>query len=309
MPVKVPDLLPAIQTLQQENVFVMTHDRALHQDIRPLRIGIINLMPTKVATETQLLRLLGNTPLQVEISLIRTATYQSTHTDAAHLHAFYRTFGDILATGERFDGLIITGAPVETMEFDEVSYWNELTGIMDWARKRVFSTLYICWAAQAGLYWHYGIPKYPLPHKRVGVFEHRVLQPANPLVRGFDDRFYAPHSRYTEVRAADIAQCGQLEILAESDEAGVFLVASRDGRQVFITGHGEYERETLKAEYLRDRAKGLTDTFPLHYFPGDDPDKEPLMTWKSHANLLFSNWLNYCVYQETPYRLEELGGE
>jgi len=306
MPVKVPNNLPAIEVLQNENIFVMSQDRAAHQDIRPLKIGIINLMPTKITTETQLLRLLGNTPLQVEISLIHTASYRGTHTSADHLEDFYHTFQEVVDKDIRFDGLIITGAPVEKLDFDEVIYWQELTRIMDWAEKHVFSTLYICWAAQAGLYKHYGIPKYPLDKKCTGIFLHQLHHKTDPLVRGFDDIFLAPHSRYTEIRKEDVEKESHLMILAESDEAGVYLAASKDQRQVFITGHGEYDRETLKNEYFRDRDTMADPPLPRHYFPNDDTTLEPPMTWKSHAHLLFANWLNYYVYQETPFDLERI---
>lgn len=304
MPVKIQDNLPAIDILAKENIFVMTTSRAAQQDIRPLHIAVLNLMPTKVVTETQLLRVIGNTPLQVEVTLLRTATHLSKHTPLEHLETFYKTFDEIQDTS--FDGLIITGAPVEQLEYESVFYWQELTAIMDWAQKHVFSTMYICWAAQAGLFYRYGVEKYPLPSKMHGVFAHRVLNKQAPLVRGFDDVFNAPHSRHTEVRMEDLVRVPELEVLACSDEAGAYLIASRDGKHVFVTGHCEYDADTLKNEYERDRAKGMDMPVPRHYFPDDDPSREPMVTWRSHANLLFANWLNYYVYQETPYDLGAL---
>lgn len=304
MPVKILDNLPAIDILAKENIFVMTTSRAAQQDIRPLHIAVLNLMPTKVVTETQLLRVIGNTPLQVEVTLLRTATHLSRHTPLEHLETFYKTFDEIQDTS--FDGLIITGAPVEQLEYESVFYWQELTAIMDWAQKHVFSTMYICWAAQAGLFYRYGVEKYPLPSKMHGVFAHRVLNRQAPLVRGFDDVFNAPHSRHTEVRMEDLVRVPELEVLACSDEAGAYLIASRDGKHVFVTGHCEYDADTLKNEYERDRAKGMDMPVPRHYFPDDDPSREPMVTWRSHANLLFANWLNYYVYQETPYDLGAL---
>ncbi len=304
MPVKIQDNLPAIDILAKENIFVMTTSRAAQQDIRPLHIAVLNLMPTKVVTETQLLRVIGNTPLQVEVTLLRTATHLSKHTPLEHLETFYKTFDEIQDTS--FDGLIITGAPVEQLEYESVFYWQELTAIMDWAQKHVFSTMYICWAAQAGLFYRYGVEKYPLPSKMHGVFAHRVLNKQAPLVRGFDDVFNAPHSRHTEVRMEDLVKVPELEVLACSDEAGAYLIASRDGKHVFVTGHCEYDADTLKNEYERDRAKGMDMPVPRHYFPDDDPSREPMVTWRSHANLLFANWLNYYVYQETPYDLGAL---
>lgn len=306
MPVKIPNDLPARQVLASENIFVMTEERATHQGIRPLHILILNLMPTKEVTEAQLLRVIGNTPLQVEVTLLRTATHVSRNTADAHLEAFYKTFDEVKE--QKYDGLIITGAPVETMSFEEVDYWKELTNIIQWAQKHVFSTLYICWAAQAGLYFHYGIAKHPLPKKCFGVFRHRVLHPENPVVRGFDSEFYAPHSRHTEVLAEDIEKVEDLVLLARSDEAGVYLAASRDGKRVFVTGHSEYDAQTLRLEYERDVKKGLPIEVPVNYFPDDDPSQPPLMRWRAHSMLLFQNWLNYCVYQETPYNLDEIGG-
>lgn len=306
MPVIIPDTLPAKETLNNENIFVMGENRAIHQDIRPLKIAILNLMPTKIATETQLLRLLGNSPLQVEITLLRTATHESKNTPGEHLLAFYQTIDDV--ADQRFDGLIITGAPVENLPFEAVDYWQELTAIMEWRKHHAFATFYICWGAQAGLYHHFGVPKYPLPEKMFGVFPHRVNHPTLPLFRGFDDVFYAPHSRHTEVRRADIEQVPELEILSESDEAGVYIVATRDGRQVFVTGHSEYDPLTLKSEYDRDVRLGLPIQIPRNYYPDDDPTRTPQVRWRGHSNLLYVNWLNYYVYQETPFDLNLLNG-
>lgn len=299
MPVKIPHDLPARATLDAENVFVMTEERAMHQDIRPLRFAILNLMPTKIATETHLLRLLGSTPIQVEITLLRMGSHESRNTAPEHLNTFYRTFDDISDT--KFDGLVITGAPVELLPFEEVDYWPELTDFLDWSQENVFSTMNVCWGAQAALYHRYGVPKYELDAKMFGVFEHHVLNPRSVITAGFDDVFLAPHSRHTETRAEDIAATGEVEVLAQSDEAGVFLAATRDGRQLFVTGHPEYGRDTLNLEYQRDVARGLPINIPKNYFPGDDPSKEPHQRWRSHAFLLYSNWLNHCVYQRTPY--------
>ncbi|HOP74343.1 MAG TPA: homoserine O-succinyltransferase [Bacillota bacterium] len=304
MPIKIPNNLPATEILTRENIFVMTEERAIHQDIRPLRIAILNLMPTKIVTETQLLRLIGNTPIQVDVVLLHPKSHTSKNTSAEHLETFYKTFDEVQS--EKFDGLIITGAPVEQMEFNQVNYWEELTQIMDWSVHNVFSTFHICWAAQAGLYHHYGIPKYSLPEKVFGVFEHRVVKQNVKLLRGFDDLFYAPQSRHTEVRAEDIEKVKELEILSVSDEAGVYIVEGLGGRQIFVTGHSEYDADTLKYEYDRDIAKGLPIKLPKNYFPNDDPTQRPLVRWRSHANLLFANWLNYYVYQETPYNLNEI---
>jgi len=306
MPVRIPDDLPAARQLEEENIFVMTKERAFHQDIRELRIAVLNLMPTKMVTETQLLRLLGNTPLQTDIRFIRMATHEAVNAPTEHLDAFYEPLDEILE--ERFDGLVITGAPVETKPFEDVDYWPELVRLMDWSATHVWSTLHICWGAQAGLYHHYGVPKLPLPEKMFGLFHHRTLDLKEPLLRGFDEEFLAPHSRNTEVRARDIEAVPDLKLLAVSDRAGVYLAISRDGRRVFVTGHPEYDRLTLKAEYDRDIAKGLAIKPPANYFPGDDPTREPLMTWRSHAHLLYANWLNYCVYQATPYDLAAIGG-
>lgn len=304
MPIKIPVGLPAGATLEGENIFVMNEFRAEHQDIRPLKIAALNLMPTKITTETQLIRLLSNSSLQIEFTLLQTATHRSTHTSAEHMAAFYKNFDDIRS--QNFDGLIITGAPVENLDFDEVNYWDELCEIMEWSRNHVFSTLHICWAAQAGLNFHYGIPKYPLRKKLFGVFEHYALLPNHPIVRGFDEYFLAPHSRHTEVRESDIAEVSELEVVAKSDLAGAYIIAARDSRMLFVTGHSEYDYDTLANEYFRDKAKGLDIDLPYNYFPGDNPSVKPPNVWRGHANLLFSNWLNYFVYQNTPYNLEEL---
>jgi homoserine O-succinyltransferase len=304
VPIKIPDLLPAKEILEAENIFVMGEDRAQHQDIRPLRIAILNLMPTKIATETQILRLLGNSPIQIEITLVRTASYQSKNTSEEHLTNFYVTFEEV--KGQKFDGLIITGAPVENLPFEEVDYWKELQAIMDWSRRNVYATLFICWGAQAGLYHFYGIPKYALPAKMFGVFPHRANIANVPLLRGFDDVFYAPHSRHTEIRRADLERVAELQILSESDESGLYIAASRDGRQVFVTGHSEYDPLTLKSEYDRDVKLGLPIQVPANYYPDNDPSRPPVVRWRGHSNLLFVNWLNYYVYQSTPYNLDEL---
>ena len=301
MPIKIPDNLPAREVLKQENIFVMDESRAFHQDIRPLRIAILNLMPLKQITEVQLLRLLGNTPLQVDIRLIHMESHVSKNTSQEHLSSFYYVFPDI--NHEKFDGMIITGAPVEHLEFEEVSYWPELVKILDWTRTNVTSTFHICWGAQAGMYRHWNVPKHHMPAKMFGIFPHFANTHNCPLLRGFDDVFYAPHSRHTEVRRAEVAASG-LEILAESPEAGVYVAASSDGRQIYVTGHSEYDPDTLKNEYLRDLAKGDAIDIPKNYFPGDDPAKDPVVNWRSHAGLLYSNWLNYYVYQETPYEFQ-----
>jgi homoserine O-succinyltransferase/O-acetyltransferase len=302
MPLNISDNLPAVKILENENIFVMKETRAVHQDIRPLQILIFNLMPVKITTETQILRLLSNTPLQVEITLIYTKMHLSKNTPREHLDSFYKTFDDISI--HKYDGMIITGAPIEHLEFEEVDYWEEMVRIMDWADNHVTSTMYICWASQAGLYHHYGIPKYMRDEKMFGVFKHKTYNKTNMLTRGFDDEFLAPHSRYTEVRKKDIMKVKDLEILADSDEAGIYLVATRDLRRIFITGHSEYDPLTLKSEYDRDVAKGLDIKIPKNYFLNDDPHQIPMVRWRSHASLLFSNWLNYCVYQVTPYVLE-----
>ena len=302
MPLNIPDNLPAAEILLNENVSIMTETRAIHQDIRPLKIAILNLMPLKITTENHLLRLLANSPLQVEIVLLYTQTRIPKHTPKEHLDTFYKVFDDV--SSHKFDGLIITGAPIELLEFEEVDYWNELVGIMEWAKTYVTSTLYICWASQAGLYYHYGIPKYKLKEKMFGVFNHKVYNRQNPIVRGFDDEFLAPHSRYTEVRKEDIEKIPDLEIMADSEEAGIYMVVSKDLKNIFVTGHSEYDPLTLKYEYERDLAKGINIQIPKNYFQNDNPSKAPLVHWRSHANLLFSNWLNYYVYQVTPYILD-----
>ncbi|MDR3093733.1 MAG: homoserine O-succinyltransferase [Bacteroidales bacterium] len=301
MPVNIPDHLPAGDILRGENIFVMTESRAQHQDIRPLRLVLLNLMPVKIVTETHLLRMLSNSPLQVEITLLNTLSHESKNenTPIDHLRTFYKTFDDI--RNHRFDGMIITGAPVEMLPFEEVDYWDELTQIMDWATTNVTSTLFICWSAQAGLHHHYGVPKYVLPQKQFGIFKHTLHNSKAPIVRGFDDEFLAPHSRHTEIKREDVLKVPQLEIVAESNEAGLYLIRDVENRRIFVTGHSEYDAFTLKNEYERDVAKGLDIQLPNNYFPNDDPSQIPLMRWKSHASLLFSNWLNYYVYQETPY--------
>lgn len=304
MPIKVPDHLPAKEVLTNENIFVMDESRAYHQDIRPLRIAILNLMPTKETTESQILRLLGNTPLQVEIVLLHPISHTSKNTSVEHLEMFYKTFGEIKTS--RFDGLIVTGAPVEQLEFEEVNYWEELKEIFEWSKTHVTSTMHICWASQAGLYYHYGVRKVQLPKKCFGVFSHGVNNPRVKLVRGFDEVFQVPHSRHTDVRRDDIERVSELEILAESEDAGIYLVASKDGKQIFVTGHSEYDPDSLKWEYERDAAKGLEIDLPQNYYPNNDPTRAPRSTWRGHANLLFSNWLNYYVYQETPYDIDQL---
>jgi len=304
MPVNIADDLPARKTLMDENIFVMTEKRALHQDIRPLEIAILNLMPTKISTETQILRLLGNNPLQVNITLLHMGSHESKNTPVEHLVAFYQTFDEI--KHRKFDGLIITGAPVEQMPFEEVDYWGELVDLMDWSLENVYSTFYICWGAQAGMYHFYGVPKYPLSQKMFGVFPHNVLVKNEILMRGFDDVFYAPHSRHTEVREDDIKKVPGLSLLATSEEAGVYIAASRNHRQIFVTGHSEYDPLTLKAEYDRDVAKNLPIQVPRNYFPKDDPTRVPEVRWRGHSNLLYVNWLNYYVYQVTPYHVEEI---
>ncbi len=305
MPIKIQSDLPAREILEAENIFVMTDERATHQDIRPLKIAIVNLMPTKVATETQLLRLLGNTPLQIEIFLVHMESHTTKNTKEEHLQKFYISSKEILH--QRFDGLIITGAPVEQIPFEDVDYWDELKAIMDYSKKNVFSTLYICWGAQAGLYYNYGVPKYILEKKIFGVFDHKKCTSNDPLLRGFDDIFKAPQSRHTEVKQSDIQKIENLQILADSEEAGVLLVKSDNHREVFITGHLEYDAETLATEYQRDIERGLPVDMPVNYFTKNDPSTKPLSTWRSNANLFFYNWINY-VYQETPYNfvLDEL---
>ena len=304
MPINIPNNLPAFETLQNENIFVFSEERAKHQDIRPLKIAIMNLMPTKIVTETQILRLIGNSPLQVDIELLHPKSYTSRNTPEEHLSLFYKTFDEV--KDQKFDGLIITGAPVETMPFEEVAYWDELKEVMDWSVTHVFSTFHICWGAQAGLYHHYGIPKYPLPEKMFGVFPHTLNQKYVKLFRGFDDVFYVPQSRHTEVKREDIEKIEGLDILSESEESGVYIVASRDGRQIFVTGHSEYDPTSLNDEYVRDINKGMVIETPRNYFPDNDPSKPPIVKWRGHANLLYTNWLNYYVYQETPFDLDEL---
>ena len=304
MPINIPDKLPAIDILKKEFIFFMKESDATHQDIRPLKIAIMNIMPVKITTETHLLRLLANTPLQLEIDLIYPHSHTSKNTSSEHLKTFYKTFNQI--KHQKYDGLIITGAPVEHLDFEDVSYWNELQELMKWAEHNVTSTLYICWASQAGLYYHYNIPKYPLDKKMFGVFYHKVTNRKEPIVRGFDDYFLAPHSRYTEVKRKDIEKIKDLVIVSESDEAGVYIVASKDRKKVFVTGHSEYDPDTLKEEYERDVKKGLDINIPKNYFPDDNPAKSPIVKWRSHANLLFTNWLNYYVYQETPYDRSEI---
>ena len=304
MPIKIPNDLPAVKTLRDENIFVMTENRAISQDIRPLKILLLNLMPKKIETETQLSRLLGNSPLQVDLRLIRTKTHTAKNTSAEHLLAFYETFEDV--KDQSFDGLIITGAPVEHLKFEEVSYWEELCEIMEWSKTHVHSTFHICWGAQAGLYYHYGIDKRPMDKKVFGVFEHKVDYKRSILFRGFDDVFMAPHSRHTEVLASDVAAVKGLKVLATSKEAGLYAVSNKGGSQIFVMGHSEYDADTLKNEYLRDLSEGKEIDIPKNYFPDDNPKKDPKVTWRSHANLLFSNWLNYFVYQTTPYDITEI---
>ena len=304
MPIRISSELPAFKTLGEENIFVMSKERAEHQDIRPLKVIILNIMPKRIETESQLMRLLSNTPLQVDVELLQMASHVSRNTSSHHLDAFYKTFDEI--SDNRYDGMIITGAPVELLDFEQVDYWKEITNIMEWSKTHVFSTIYICWAAQAGLYYHYGIPKYTLDQKMFGIFPHRAEVSNCQLLRGFDDIFYVPHSRNTEVRREDIERIPQLEILTSSDISGVHIVANKNGRQYFITGHSEYDRDTIANEYRRDVEKGIDIQIPYNYFPNDDPNNMPVFSWRCTANLMFSNWLNYCVYQKTPYNLEEL---
>jgi homoserine O-succinyltransferase len=304
MPLNIPKSMPAVEILRQENIFVMDSERASSQEIRPLKIVILNLMPLKITTETDLIRLLSNSPLQIEIDFLQLKSHTPKNTPIEHMMAFYKTFDAIEASN--YDGMIITGAPVEQLEYEEVTYWPEVQEIFDWSRKHVTSTMFICWAAQAGLYHFYGIPKYPLEKKMFGVFEHYIHNPQNPIFRGFDDIFYVPHSRYTEVRAEDIEKNPELVLLSESDESGVYMVMGRNGREFFITGHSEYSATTLDDEYKRDLAKGLPIDMPKNYYRDNNPANEPLVRWRSHANLLFTNWLNYFVYQETPYDLSSI---
>ena len=305
MPIKIPNQLPATQTLHEENIFVITETRATTQDIRPLRIVMLNLMPQKITTETQIARLIGNTPLQVELELLQTATHQSTHTSAEHMLAFYKNFKDI--KDQNFDGMIITGAPVENLPFEEVEYWDELCEIMEWSKTHVTSTLHICWGAQAALYYHYGVQKYPLDQKLFGVFEHTLDYKRSILFRGFDDTFMVPHSRHTMNRREDIEAIPGLRVLASSKEAGVFVASTDKGRQIFVTGHSEYDSDTLQNEYLRDKNQGLKINVPENYYPNDDDTQAPLVRWRGHGNLLYSNWLNYFVYQTTPYDIMTVG--
>jgi len=305
MPLTIPDKLPAVEILKKENIFVMGSGQASEQDIRPLRIVILNLMPLKITTETDLIRLLSNTPLQVEIDFMKIKSHISKNTPIEHMMAFYKTFYSM--RDQKYDGMIITGAPIEQLEFEEVKYWEELKLIFEWAKTHVTSTLFICWAAQAGLYYNYGIPKYQLSEKMFGVFKHKVLDPQNPIFRGFDDEFYVPHSRHTEIRKEDILKVPELTILSESEESGVYMVMARSGRTFYITGHSEYSPLTLDKEYKRDLAKGTSIQMPTNYYTNNDPKQKPLVTWRAHANLLFSNWLNYFVYQETPFDINRIG--
>jgi homoserine O-succinyltransferase len=304
IPINIPDRLPARKVLEDENIFVMTHTRAVHQDIRPLEIAFLNLMPDKIVTETQILRAIGNSPLQTNFTFIHPKSHESKNTSHDHLVSFYKHFEDIKE--KKFDGLIITGAPVENLEFEQVDYWDELKEIMEWSKHNVFSTFHICWAAQAGLYYHYGVKKFPLKEKMFGVFPHTINMKHTKLLRGFDDVFFVPQSRHTEVSRSDIEKVKEVEILAESKDSGVYLVASRDGKQIFITGHSEYDFDTLKKEYDRDVEKGMKISPPKNYFLDNNPAKQPLVSWRAHANLLYCNWLNYYVYQETPFRLDEI---
>lgn len=304
MPINVPDQLPAVELLRKENIFIMDESRASHQDIRPLKIIILNLMPIKITTETDLIRLLSNSPLQVEVEFLRMKGHESKNTPEEHMKAFYKTFDEVKL--KNYDGMIITGAPVEMLPFQEVTYWRELIGIFDWSKVHVTSTLFICWAAQAGLHHFYGIPKYLLDKKMFGVFKHRNLDNTLPIFRGFDDEYFVPHSRHTEVREEDILKVGELKIISKSDDSGVNIVMTQNGRQFFITGHSEYSRNTLDTEYKRDLKKKLPIEMPQNYYPGNDSEKQPMMLWHGHANLLISNWLNYYVYQETPFNLDNL---
>ena len=307
MPIKIPESLPARATLESENIFTITEHRAVTQDIRPLRILLLNLMPTKIVTETQLARLLGNSPLQIELELIMTTSRESRNASREHMLSFYKTFD--VVRDQHFDGMVITGAPVEQMEFEQVDYWDELCAIMEWSKTHVTSTFHICWGAQAGLYYHFGIRKIPLEKKLFGVFEHTVERRSSMLLRGFDDTFFVPHSRHTTISRADVEAVPQLKILASSPEAGIYAIATDKGRQIFITGHSEYDAETLKLEYERDKKAGLPIDVPKNYFPNDDDTKPPRVTWRSHANLIYTNWLNYYVYQRTPYIIDDIAHE
>ena len=305
MPIQIPNDLPAVETLQQENIFVMPEDRAVKQDIRPLEIVLLNLMPTKIATETQFTRLLGNTPLQVRLELMHTTTHVAKNVAQDHLINFYKSFDEL--KDRKFDGMVITGAPVENLPFEDVDYWDELCRIMEWSKTNVHSTFHICWGAQAGLYYHYGIPKQPLSEKLFGVYPHKADYKRSILLRGFDDTFWVPHSRHTTVFREDVEKVNELKILASSEQAGVYAVMSKGGRQIFVTGHSEYDPETLQNEYLRDKNQGLPIHVPENYYPNDDDTQEPIVRWRGHANLLFSNWLNYFVYQTTPYDIMTIG--
>ncbi len=307
MPLIIPNGLPAAEALQRENIFTMNRGRAMKQDIRPLKIVIVNLMPTKIATETQLARVLANSPLQVEMTLVQMDSHSSTHISQEHMDTFYKTLDEI--ENEYYDGMILTGAPVEQMPYEEVDYWKELCEIFEFCKTNVYSNMFICWGAQAALYYYYGIDKHLLDEKVFGVFEHKVTRPHNPMVRGFDSIFYAPHSRHTEIRREDILQCPKLRILAESEEVGPHIISTENGRQIFILGHQEYDKDTLAGEYFRDVNKGMDIQVPANYFRNDDPEQEILFRWRAHANLLFSNWLNYYVYQNTPYDIKTMGGE
>jgi homoserine O-succinyltransferase/O-acetyltransferase len=304
MPLNLPEQLPAVELLKKEHIFVMDSGRASEQDIRPLKIVILNLMPLKITTETDLIRLLSNTPLQLEIDFMKIKSHTSKNTPIEHMKQFYRSFHSM--RDQRYDGMIITGAPVEQLDFEEVHYWEEMKEIFDWAKTHVTSTLYICWAAQAGLHYSYGIPKYPLPEKMFGIFEHTINEPHNPIFRGFDDLFYVPHSRHTEIRREDILNVPELSLLSESKDSGVYMVMARNGREFYVTGHSEYSPNTLDTEYKRDLSKGLSIQKPLNYYTDNDPDKKPLVKWRAHANLLFTNWLNYFVYQETPFDITQI---
>ena len=307
MPIRIPDKLPAAKILRSENIFVMTEKRADHQDIRPLKILILNIMPTKIVTETQLLRLLGNSPIQVEIDFIQTSSHVSKNTPIEHLERFYKTFDDV--KNQNYDGMIITGAPVEKLDYKEVEYWDEICEVMEWSKKHVTSTLHICWGAQAALYYHYGIEKVELPKKLSGVYLHKVRSKTTKLLRGYDDEFFAPHSRYTDIPKEEIEKCQALKILADSKEAGVYLVTAKHGKQIFIFGHCEYDFDTLAKEYERDLEKGINPEIPFNYFPDNNPSKTPKMKWRAHSALLFNNWVNYYLYQETPYELNDIGDD
>ena len=307
MPIQIPNDLPAAEVLQKENIFVMKQTRAETQHIRPLEIVLLNLMPTKIVTETQLSRMLGNTPLQVHLELMMLSTHKAKNTPEEHLLAFYKTFDEL--KDRKFDGMVITGAPVENMPFEQVNYWKELTEIMEWSKDHVHSTFHICWGAQAGLYYHYGIQKYPLPEKKFGVFKHKADYKHAILLRGFDDEFWAPHSRHTTIRREDIEATPGLKILASSEEAGVYIIMNKEGRQIFVTGHSEYDPDTLEREYLRDKYQGLPIQVPKNYYPNDDDSQAPIVRWRGHGNLLYSNWLNYFVYQTTPYDIMTVGND